>query len=355
MMHPIFRQRKYILNYCAVWFAIGAIQTSILNYFYGFRLDIAFADSFVFYSLFGILSIGLWYSVRQNDFATNRVTDIVLNHLGIATITLTAWYFTGYYVLNNLIKNNDQYLTFLDNSLPWRLTSGLFYYLLTILFYYLIVSFENIQEKTEKEAQLNTLVKETELNMLKAQINPHFLFNSLNSISSLTITNPAKAQEMIIKLSEFLRHSIGHKERDMVPFKEEIAQIMLYLDIEKVRFGERLQYQIDIDKECMDFPVPNLLLQPLFENAIKHGVYESTEKVTIKFTGKTDVKGVIISIANNFDPTSSPRKGNGLGIKNVTNRLKLIYQYDDLLTIHRTENTFEATLLLPYNNLNNND
>jgi sensor histidine kinase YesM len=333
-----------------MWILVASSHAAVLVHFYGFAHIQAFVDSTVYYLLFGVLGVGLWYTVLYNDFQTMRRIDLLINHFGIAVVSLLVWFYAGYFILTRIYSDDVKYLQFINQSVPWRLGSGLFYYIFTNLFYYLLISYQNLQEKTKNEAELRTLVKETELNMLKAQINPHFLFNSLNSVSSLTITNPAKAQEMIIKLSEFLRRSIGHKDHVLTPLNQEIDHIMLYLDIEKVRFGDRLQYDFRVNDSCLNFPIPSMLLQPLFENAIKHGVYESTEEVTIRFRCEPHPIGLKINIINNFDPEAPPRKGNHMGIKNIINRLKIIYQYDDLLLVKKSERTFEVEILIPTSN-----
>lgn len=347
-MHPIFIKSRNIVYYAILWCIIAIAHAVALNHYYGFDHLIAITDSFIFNALFSVIAIGLWYTVRFNSFDHKHLQDVIINHLGVALITLVIWFFTGYFLLHELFSDQTDYIIFLNQSIPWRLATGLFFYALTVLVYYLIISYRNLQEKVENELELKALVKETELSMLKSQINPHFLFNSLNSISSLTITNPAKAQEMIIKLSEFLRHSISHKEEQMVPLHEEIEHIMRYLEIEKVRFGDRLHYDFRIDDACRNFPLPAMILQPIFENAIKHGVYESTEEVVINFVCKPMPNGMLLKVSNNYDPQSPPRKGNRMGIKNIINRLKLIYQSDDLLKIIKNDKTFEVELFLPY-------
>ena len=169
---------------------------------------------------------------------------------------------------------------------PYRVGTGVFIYGLIILTYYLFVSLSNLSEKNAKEARLESLVKETELKMLRSQINPHFLFNSLNSISSLTITDPEKARDMVVKLSEFMRYALSRKDEQPVSLQNELENLRLYLDIEKVRFGDKLTTEEIIEPNCLDFKIPVMLLQPLYENAVKHGVYESTESVRIHYTGK---------------------------------------------------------------------
>ncbi len=347
MVHPVLNKRKYLAYYLSAWAGIGFVHAVVLNHFYGFTHLISCTDSIVFYSLFGIIAIGLWYTVKYSDLNKPRWFDLVLNHSGAAAITLIIWYFTAYFLLRQMFAENTDYMNFLSLSIPWRLTIGMFLYVLIILIYYLVISYRNLQEKIENEADLKSIVKETELSLLKSQINPHFLFNSLNSISSLTITNPAKAQEMIIKLSEFLRHSIGHKEKQMITLAEEIDHIILYLDIEKVRFGDRLSYNLDISEPCRNFELPNMILQPLFENAVKHGVYESTNEVSISFTCEPFTDGIKIKISNNFDLEATPRKGNRMGIKNIANRLRLIYQRDNLIKTNKSNSIFEVEMILP--------
>ena len=346
-MHPIFIKSRNIIYYVSIWGIIAIFHAIALSHYYSFDHLIAITDSFVFNALFSVIAIGLWYTVRFNSFDQRHIQDVVINHIGVALISMVIWFFSGYFMLHEMFSEHNDYLVFLNQSIPWRLATGLFYYALTVLVYYLIISYRNLQEKVQNEMELKALVKETELSMLKSQINPHFLFNSLNSISSLTITNPAKAQEMIIKLSEFLRHSISHKEEQMVPMHEEVEHIMRYLEIEKIRFGDRLHYHFKLDVACKNFPVPAMILQPIFENAIKHGVYESTEEVTIYFECNPASQGMSLKISNDYDPQAPPRKGNRMGIKNIANRLKLIYQSDDLLKISKGEKIFEVELFLP--------
>jgi LytS/YehU family sensor histidine kinase len=152
---------------------------------------------------------------------------------------------------------------------------------------------------------------------------------------------------MIIKLSDFLRHSIGHKETQFTSLVDEIEHIKVYLEIEKIRFGERLQYNFELGPECSQFQIPVMLFQPLFENAVKHGVYECIEPTVINLSCTPLSKGLIVKISNNYDPEAPPRKGNKMGIKNVENRLKIIYQTDNLLKVNRFENKFEVELFIP--------
>ena len=145
------------------------------------------------------------------------------------------------------------------------------------LFFLLSVAFALCAQALETSRQAEVLSREAELKALKAQVNPHFLFNSLNSISALTTIDPAKAREMCIRLSDFLRNSLRLGERPSIPFREELALASTYLDVEQVRFGKRLRVTQNFDTDCDACEVPPLLVQPLVENAIKHGIASLSE------------------------------------------------------------------------------
>lgn len=215
------------------------------------------------------------------------------------------------------------------------------------MFYYVMLYYEDLQDKLKVESDLQNLVKEAELTALKSQINPHFLFNSLNSISSLTITNPDKAQEMVIKLSDFLRYSLSHDKNEKTSLEAEIDNLNRYLDIEKVRFGKRLNFVSDVSEKCSDMRIPNMILQPLIENSIKHGVYNSSEEVLVKLKCGISEDYVFVEISNDYDPEAVKKVGQGIGLSNIKKRLQLIYQRQDLLEIKAEKLTFTAKLKFP--------
>jgi two-component system LytT family sensor kinase len=183
--------------------------------------------------------------------------------------------------------------------------------------------------------------------MLRSQINPHFLFNSLNSVSSLTITDPEKARTMVIKLSEFMRYALSRKDDKPVTLQSELENLRLYLDIEKVRFGDRLRIEENIDPGCLRSTLPVMILQPLYENAIKHGVYESTKEVIIITSVVCTSEYVEISISNNFDPEAAPVKGTGTGLTNVVRRLELMYGKNATILTEKQKDLFSVKIYIP--------
>ncbi len=246
-----------------------------------------------------------------------------------------------------VLQEQTNYLAYWDKTLAFRVGTGVFIYGLIILTYYLFVSLSNLSEKKAKEAKLESLVRETELKMLRSQINPHFLFNSLNSISSLTITDPEKARDMVVKLSEFMRYALSRKDEQPVTLQNELENLRLYLDIEKVRFGEKLTTEETIEPDCLDFKIPVMLLQPLYENAVKHGVYESTESVRIRTQAKITEGYIQISISNNYDPAPSLKRGTGTGLLNVTRRLELFYGNKASIKTLKENGIYTVNLYIP--------
>jgi LytS/YehU family sensor histidine kinase len=239
-------------------------------------------------------------------------------------------------------------------SIPYRIVIGGLFYVMLCLAYYLVVYNNNLQEKMIEGARLNELLKESELNMLRSQINPHFLFNSLNSISSLTISDPEKAREMLIKLSDFLRYSVSTNAAGFTSLEKEMTNIQRYLEIEKVRFGDKLIFGFKMEGNCKDNKIPAMLLQPLFENAIKHGVYESTEQVKIEMDCRYAGGCLEIEIWNDFEPGARARKGAGVGLKNIKERLRLLYKSDSLMKTSIEGHKYLVSLCLPDLNLNIN-
>jgi len=347
MNHPIFLNKRSISVYFGLWILIAGIHFSIFYFIYGFPIEISLADSLVFNFLFCIIGILMWYIVRYSIPEKTNRTNVFVNHLTFLALILVIWNGLPYLFLTSFFGSFKPYRELLAISIPYRLISGTLFYALLGLTYYLIIYYSNLQEKVRTESRLRELLKETELNMLKSQINPHFLFNSLNSISSLTITNPEKARDMVIKLSDFLRYSVSTNTTRFTTLKNELANIQRYLEIEKVRFGEKLQFEFILEGTCQDHKIPLMLLQPLFENAIKHGVYESTEQVKIEMDCKYTSGYLEIIIWNDFDPNAHARKGTGLGLKNINERLRLLYKTDTLLKTSVEGTKFFVFLSLP--------
>lgn len=346
MIHPFIKNKASFAVYGVVWIIIAVLHSLTLIYFTPLNFTTSLLDSLVFNSIFFLLGFALWYPTKFIDFEHNSISSILINHLIGAAITTGIWVGLGYIILTSAFVQ-DYYLEFLKSSLIWRVVIGLLFYTIVISLNYLIIYYNNFREQLQQESELNTLVKEAELRTLKYQINPHFIFNSLNSISSLTISDPNKAREMTINLSSFLRGTLSKNETQKTKLSEEIENVKLYLKIERVRFEGKFQLIEELSDECKDILIPNMLLQPLFENAIKHGVYESLEVVKIYLKCKREENYLKITVSNDFDKEAAPRKGEGIGLQNIRNRLKLIYNRENLLRVNKSEDKFIVDVLIP--------
>lgn len=347
MKHPVLSNKVRLIVWWLVWLFLALGQSLLFYYAYGKFTYIGVVDSLTSLIIYSGIAISLWYPFSFFNTVEVRPATLISNLIISGAISITIWVLITKYIVLLVLPENTDYLAYWEATFPYRIGTGVFIYGLVVLSYFLFISLTNLSEKNAKEARLESLVKETELKMLRSQINPHFLFNSLNSISSLTITDPEKAREMVIKLSEFMRYALSRKDEQPVSLQNELENLRLYLEIEKVRFGEKLITEENIEHACLEFNIPVMLLQPLYENAVKHGVYESTESVRI-ITHVRFIDGFFeISISNNYDPAPSLKKGTGTGLLNVSRRLELFYGNKGSMKTSKENGIYTVTLYLP--------
>jgi sensor histidine kinase YesM len=344
MKHPLTSNYRLLGSYALFWIVIGVTNIILQVVWYNVPVVYSLLDTGTNYVLYPLLGSSIWYSIRYNSLEEVSAVRLIVFHLIAASILCGIWVYISYVIYQPFIKNNNN---FLNEGLPSKIFAGYIMYVIYLIFFYAVNYYQSLKEKIKKESEYKALIREAELQALKSQINPHFLFNSLNSISSLTVSNPEKAQEMVINLSMFMRYSLMHNEKEMVSFSRELDNIKLYLSIEKVRFGKKLNAEFEIDAHCMEAEIPNMILQPLFENAIKYGVYETTDQVTIKTMCKCDGNLLRIAIVNDYDASTIKRRGEGIGLRNIRKRMEIIYNSLDLVQITDHKTSFEVQLIIP--------
>lgn len=241
---------------------------------------------------------------------------------------------------------NPHYVEWLYDTLPFR-------FMFVLLFNNWISSGSAMRKiiiQSESRYQLQSdaseLLKEAELFKLRQQLQPHFLYNCLNSINALILTDPEKAQDMTCKLSSFLRSSVRRESEELLPVSEELEYLRSYLEIESVRFGDRLNVVIENNAQT-DASIPPFLLQPILENAVKFGLYGRTGEVTINVHITSDHGMLTIRITNPFDPDTQPPRGTGFGLEGISRRLWLLFARTDLLETRSYENQFTTILKIP--------
>lgn len=347
MKHPVLQNRVRLIVWWLIWLFLAGGQSLLFYFAYGSFTNISPVDSIISLLIYSGIALSLWYPFSFFNTGTTKTINLISNLVVSGAITVALWALLTKYAVELVLPEQNDYQAYWVATFPYRIGTGVFIYGLIILTYYLFISLTNLSEKNAKEARLESIVKETELKLLRSQINPHFLFNSLNSISSLTVTDPEKARTMVVKLSDFMRYALSRKDEQPVSLRSELENLRLYLDIEKVRFGDKLIMEEEISPESLDCKIPVMLLQPLYENAVKHGVYESTESVRITTKARIIEGFIEIIISNNYDPSPTIKKGTGTGLLNVARRLELFYGNKASIKNLKETDIYTVTLYIP--------
>jgi hypothetical protein len=224
---------------------------------------------------------------------------------------------------------------------------GVLLYLLSAGLHYAALAVAASSQAERRAAEARTLAREAQLQALRLQINPHFLFNSLHSIAALATLDGARAREMCVRLAEFLRSSLGLEHRESIPLGEELALARSYLEVERVRFGDRLRVEEEIEPACENCAVPALLLQPLVENAVKHGIAGLVEGGSIRVAARRRAGAVAITIENSFDPEAAAPGRLGMGLAHVKRRLAIRYGDRAELQAGPGQGVYRVRLWLP--------
>ncbi len=327
-----------------------AIGTSIyfccsmfLLLYYGLSVRMALLDSVTYGALLLGASLLLanlfrYYHPSSSGFKFQILFPVIV---GVAAL------FIGRLLLKAIGPWDEEFLAFFDFGLPLRLVFILMW-LYGITIYVLWHNQREKEQKLKEREQLTEkLSKDAELYFLRQQLQPHFLFNSLNSISALVSSKPEKAREMIQQLADFFRLTVQKNAAKWERLENEWERINLYLEIEKVRFGHRLSLDLRLDEKSLEMQMPPLLMQPLVENAVKHGLDGLIDKVSILIETFHTPKYLQIKVCNPFDPEVKGKKGVGFGLESVSRRLFLLFGRKDLLTCEKQGNLFIVLLKIP--------
>ncbi|HTB10858.1 MAG TPA: histidine kinase [Bryobacteraceae bacterium] len=337
-MHPIFAKKKRVEAYLVVWVLIGGLMTSFLRMPGILSVRESAGLAIPLCALYAFFCLTPWYMCPHLPLRTTNPISLIVQHLVAALLASGICVKLANFIARQGMHANSRF----QIEVPYLIAVGLLLYAVSVALHYMYLA-----QQESRDAEL--LARDAELRALKAQINPHFLFNSLNSITALTTVDPAKAREMCIRLSDFLRNTLGLGERETISWREELALSRTYLDVEQVRFGSRLRVEIDVDEACSDCLVPPLVLQPLIENAVKHGIATMVEGGLIRVEGHVVNGSMEVSVENDFDPDSPSPRRHGLGLRNVRSRLTTRFGDKARLTAHVENNQFRAEMVVPYN------
>jgi len=289
------------------------------------------------------------YTCRSNPLGRTDVWRVALTHVVAALVLSHLWASAGWVIsgwIDGMLGTHGNYKLYAGMQ-RYLYGVGFSYYLLGVAFHYLQFAQRASQEAQERALESSVRAREAELSALKSQINPHFLYNSLNSISALTSIDPGRAREMCVSLADFLRLTLGMGEKAVIPLREEVSLLEKYCAIEKVRFGDRLKIEEEIQEDARECLLPPLLLQPLFENAVVHGIAQMAEGGWIRLRAERNGGRLSVSVENSWDPEAGSSRKNGVGLRNVQRRLEARYGNEAQLVAKAEDEVFRVSLSFP--------
>jgi two-component system LytT family sensor kinase len=293
--------------------------------------------------------ISNWYICKALPIRRSNIFDIIIRHSFTSFLINSIWLFIIflYSVLLDFIFNTHLWNTYYKAVFPILVASGLFFYFLASLFHYLVLALEKTKNMEQKILANHLTSSQAELKSLKSTIHPHFLFNSLTALGTLTQTSPSLAQKVCIQLSDFLRYSLKYSTNDKVTITDELQHIENYLNVEKIRFGERLKIELSVEEETKHLLILPFILLPLVENAIKHGVQERIETTVLHISINKNSHYLNIAVTNPYDLPANPPGGTGHGLSNLRKRITSEYGNDARLVIEKKRYIFTVRLQIP--------
>ena len=278
-----------------------------------------------------------------------RAEMALIAHLSSAALSALLWVAMAWAVAEgfnrSVLYSGQAELTTVHMGVVF--VAGMLLYLLSVAIHYLFAAAEVSRAAERRALEAEVAARDAELQVLRAQLNPHFLFNSLNSVASLAATDPDAAREMCIQLGDYLRENLKGRSRRLQMLGEELEQVRRFLRVESVRYGDRLQVVEEIDESCHEHQVPPLLLQPLVENALKHGIGEIVEGGAVRFGAHQRDGRLRIWVENPVDPEAPDRAGAGVGLANVRQRLEKVFGSEARLRCERSADNYRAEVVIP--------
>ena len=322
-MLPVLQRRGRTTLYAALWLLIGGLLSALLVGQGGLDWGGALLVALPLAAAYSFVCASAWYVARSTPLTSSGPLRLIASLLGASFLSSAAWLIVARAWNYALSRWGGVHVSYGEIS-GIIFGFGILIYLLSLATSYVAAAGIQAQEAERRALEVQVLSREAELRLLRAQIDPHFLFNSLHSISALTAANPQGARRMCLLLAEFLRESLTLGAQDRIPLERELMLAGKYLEIERIRYGDRLRVEIDGDGAggCL---VPSLLLQPLVENAVTHGIAHMLDGGVVRVRADRTATGLHVQVDSPCDPDRPRRKGTGLGLSNVRSRLRALH------------------------------
>jgi hypothetical protein len=347
-MHPILARGGRLALYLGLWVLVGFLLAGLLAGQSGLGWVASITMALPLATAYSFVCLSAWYVARGLPLATSGIPRIAATAVTASIVSSAGWVLIGRGWVGLVTRRAivDDPASFATTLRPTLFGFGVLLYLLSIAVSYVLAAFEASQETERRGLQVQVLAREAELRSLRAQIDPHFLFNSLHSISALTGVDPHAARRMCLLLADFLRDTLALGSERWITVGREFLLVQRFLEIERTRFGDRLAMTIDAGnaERCRIAP---LLLQPIVENAVTHGIAHVLEGGAITLTASRDASTLRIVVENPCDPERPRGAGAGVGLANVRARLRALYGADARLEAEESSGTWRARLSMP--------
>jgi two-component system, LytTR family, sensor histidine kinase AlgZ len=347
-VHPIFASYARLALYLAIWIPAAALVTIEFATVGALPWAAAAVMAVPLSIAYAFVCLAAWYPCRATPLQTSGAARIGLTHATAATLSSGLWLMLGSAWARALagFGYSTPFERFGDQA-PVLFVTGVLLFVLSVFAHYLLISYEAAQQSETRSLELDVLARDAQLTALRAQVNPHFLFNSLHSIASLIGSDQAGARRMCVLLADFLRDSVRFGGRDQITLSQEFSLVRQYLAIEQIRFGRRLVVLDDLPPRLEQTLVPPLLLQPLVENAVKHGIAGLIDGGTVTVRAREDGADLVLAVENPYDADRPITSSTRVGLQNVKRRLETEFGPKSSVRLVEREGTYQAEIRLP--------
>lgn len=352
-MHPLFSRTVALGAYMLAWATMGNVVAVLLTWRYAAApWPAAVVGVTPLAVVYGLACLAAWFVCRAFPVdGSGRLPTALAAHVAAASVTSAVWVGFGLWWLVETqvalsIVQTPLVPSTVDGVVAW-FVGGVLLFLMSSALHYVVLAVEASEAARRQALESAVLAREAELRALRAQVNPHFLYNSLHSIAALAPARPTDAQQMAVGLGEFLRQSLRLGSLSVVTLAQEVSLAQQYLAIEQVRYAERLSVHVEVASDVASCELPPLLLQPLVENAITHGVAGLLDPGRVRIVARRVDDDCEVRIGNDFDPDEPRRPGTGMGIANVRARLRTHFGARAHMELHEAAPWFEVSLRWP--------
>ena len=349
-MHPLFSSNRTLLSVAILWSILCCLVVFLL-----IKLDqqghsglLIALQTLPVYFLLLFFGASNYYLCLRLPLARTPMPLLLLAQGVTAGLTLGLWLLLGFgwnWLIDQMNFDRAQALYF--DLLAANILIAFVLYVIWIIVHYAILGAKGDELTSARSLEQQLLIKSIELEAIKLTVHPHFMYNSLTMVANLSLAAPEKIHDICVNMSDFLRYSVTYGKQDKVTFGDEITHVKNYLAIEKERFGERINIEFSVSPEVLEKPTIALILFPLIENCIKHGIGSQLEQGFIKLCISQQGYTTHIRIDNSFDPTGVKPHSTKLGLSSLERRLHYSFGSEAKIQVTKLSRSFSVELFLP--------